>query len=238
MIYFVIAITSVLAGIVQGVTGFGTGVVLMMILPLYFALPQAAGISVAIAVGLCVAMCVRYRKDLKVKKVLLPCAWTIVCSSLAIHYSLSVNPDILKKIFGIFLIILSVYYLFFSKSDPDKKMSLPMAVFCVTGSGICDGLFGIGGPLMVLYFLSNTRSKREYLGTLQVFFLINGIYGTVFRITQGILGVRHLTFVGIGWLGILAGMFLANRVVDRMNAGLLRKLVYIMIGVSGIINLI
>ena len=43
-----VSLTAVLAGIVQGITGFGSGIVIMMILPMFFALPQSAGISTAI----------------------------------------------------------------------------------------------------------------------------------------------------------------------------------------------
>ena len=72
MTFFVIAIAAVLAGIVQGVTGFGTGLILMVILPYYFPGPQSAGTSVAIAMALCIAMSIRYRKDISIKKAVIP----------------------------------------------------------------------------------------------------------------------------------------------------------------------
>ena len=239
MVFIIIAASAVFAGFIQGVTGFGTGLVMMLILPLYYPLPQSAGSSVAIAVALCISMSIRYRKDLSIKKAVIPSIWYMIVCSITINLSKDVSPIILKRSLGVFLLVLSVYYLCFNKKPAsDRGLPLPASIVCITVSGICDGMFGIGGPLMVLYFLSNTKTTREYLGTLQLFFVINGIYGSVFRISQGILGWNNLPCIIAGWTGILIGVVIANRLVDRINADLLRKLVYIMIGISGIVYLI
>ena len=42
---------------------------------------------------------------------------------------------------------------------------------------------------------------------------------------------------GIGVAGILAGVTVAHRLVNRMNDAKLKKITYLMIGVSGVINL-
>ena len=102
---------------------------------------------------------------------------------------------------------------------------------------MCDGLFGIGGPLMVLYFLSQTHNTHEYLGTIQTFFFINCTYNTCFRIVNGILGINHIFIMCIGVIGITVGGLIGNKVVDRLDGMLIRKLTYIMIGISGLINL-
>ena len=91
---------------------------------------------------------------------------------------------------------------------------------------------------MVLYFMSMTDSTHEYLGTSQMFFMINSIYNTAFRFYRGILQPVHLIYIGVGIWGILSGVFIANKIVDRLNANAMRKLIYIMLGISGVLNLI
>lgn len=67
MIY--IGIAAVFAGIVQGITGFGAGIVMMMILPMVLgSIPQSAGVSTAICVILSLQMIFLYRKHVDVKK--------------------------------------------------------------------------------------------------------------------------------------------------------------------------
>ena len=238
MIYTLTATVAILAGLVQGVTGFGAGIVLMMVLPIYFALPQSAGIAAAICIILCVFMSVRYREHILWREAIIPSILYIFICTLTINFSVSADQIILKKVFGVFLLLLAAYYLFFKKSADNQKLNLPVSLICIIVSAICDGLFGIGGPLMVLYFLNKTESPQEYLGTLQVFFLINSVYNTAFRFYSGILLPEHFSLICAGFAGIVFGVFIAGKIVDKLNPEVIRKLTYAMIGVSGIANLI
>ena len=68
--------------------------------------------------------------------------------------------DLLKKVFGVFLMLLSVYFLVFS-SKLKIKATLMSATVCGTLAGILGGLFGIGGPPMVIFFLAALDDKEE-----------------------------------------------------------------------------
>ena len=238
MRFAVIAVTALIAGLVQGVTGFGAGIVLMMALPYFLPVPQSAGVSTGICIVLFVSMIIRYRRAINLKKALLPSVLNIAICTVTISFATGVDQHLAKKILGGFLLLLAVYYLFLSPSGGAKPIPLPARLACIIISAVCDGLFGIGGPLMVVYFLSRTDSKEEYLGTIQAFFLINAVYNTAFRIIRGIILPEHLLLIVIGAAGIVLGALIAGRVVDRLNESILRKLVYGMIGVSGILNLV
>ncbi len=233
----IIGLVAIMSGIVQGITGFGGGIVLMMILPTLFMIPVAAGLSSAICLILCFMMCYRYRHSIHYKKALLPCVLCLTVSSFAITYAVNINQDLLKKMLGVFLIVLSLYYLFFAK-DKSGKLGLFASLLCLTVSSVCDGLFGIGGPLMVIYYLSQTSSKEEYLGTIQCFFFVKGVYVTVYRTMSGILTLELIPVILCGMVGIVLGLNIANRIVDRIDGTLVRKLTYVMLGISGIINVI
>lgn len=232
----VFVLTALTAGLVQGVAGFGSGPIQMMTYPLHWPLSVAAAVSVCVSVPLNLNMLLTYRREVQWKKVLLPIVPYMVICSAAISFSRLVNQALMKKVFGVFLIVLAVYYLFLHKSEK-KPLDLPKTVVYVIVSALCDAFFGIGGPLMVLYFLNKTDSSREYLGTIAAFFLCNGVYNTLYRIVCGILTAEQLPFVGIGILAILAGVTAAHRLVDRLNDTLLRQITYVMIGVSGVFNL-
>ena len=59
MLYLILFAITVLAGLVQGVTGFGSCIVIMMVLPFYFPLAEAAGIAVATTLIMGVVMILR-----------------------------------------------------------------------------------------------------------------------------------------------------------------------------------
>ena len=235
---FAVFFSALAAGLVQGVTGFGAGIVMMMFFPYFFALAQAAGVSVAIAVILCAMMFIKYREYVDLKKIIGPSVLYLAICSIMISFSTGLDQALMKKIFGIFLVILAVYYLFLNKGTSKKELSLPVSLFCVAVSATCDAWFGIGGPLMVLYFLTKTNDTKEYLGTIQTFFMINCIWNTGLRFIRGILTVSHIPMIAVGMAGIVIGGILANKLVDKLNADLLKKLTYVMIGISGLVNLL
>lgn len=232
----VFLITALTAGLVQGVAGFGSGPIQMMTYPLHWALPVAAAVSVCVSVPLNLNMLLTYRSEVHWKKVLLPIVPYMAICSAAISFSRLVNQVVMKKVFGVFLIVLAVYYLFLSHGEK-KPLNLPKTVAYVIISALCDAFFGIGGPLMVLYYLNKTDSSREYLGTIAAFFLCNGVYNTLYRVACGILTVAQLPYILLGVAAILAGVTAAHRLVNRLNDALLKKITYIMIGVSGVFNL-
>ena len=227
---------ALVGGIVQGVTGFGAGVVMMVFLPLQFSVIQSAGISSAICLVLCASMVIRYYKTINFKRIILPAILYLAVSSVSILFAKMLDQDLMKGILGGFLVLLAIYFLFFSKSEIEPKGIV--ALLCIVISGICDGLFGIGGPLMVIYFLGKTHSKEEYLGTIQCFFFINVLYTTIFRIVNSILTVSLLPGIGLGMIGVLVGAWMAGKIVDHLDIVRIRQFTYILIGLCGLSNIL
>lgn len=232
-----IFLPALIAGLIQGVTGFGAGIIMMMFLPLQFSVVQSAGISGAVSLVLCSMMVFRYRKFINFKKVIGPVILFNIVNSIFIIYSKSIDQkNLMKLILGIFLMILSIYFLFFS--DKNFKPNKIVSILCIIISGICGGLFGTGGPLMVIYYLAKTDSKEEYLGTIQCLFLINTCYSTLFRIINGIITTQLISNIFIGMIGIIIGVTIANKIVNKLNTTFVRKLTYCVIGVSGLYNVV
>ena len=236
MNYLSIALICMLAGIVQGLSGFGAGIVMMLVLPSLFSLTKAAAICGAIGIFANIGLLVRYHKYCNFRLIIWPAIFYQIASAICIYYSTIVDQTLMKKFFGGFLILLSLYYLFLAKGET-KKLSLPVSVAFWIFSGVCNGFFSIGGPLMVIYYLGQTDSKEEYFGTIQVMFMINSILATVIRCMNHILAPSDLPSIAIGIVCILAAGAVAVKLADRMNQTVFKKVVYAFIGISGILNL-
>lgn len=234
--FFAMAGIALLAGLVQGVTGFGSGTVQMMILPWFFPLNEAAGISGVVCCSLTAALFLKYRKFVQPKKVILPILLYTVGSYCSIAFSTTVDQALMKRVMGAFLILLSVYFLFIQKKKMERVGHVTAALFSVV-SGISDGLFSIGGPLMVILFLARSDSKEEYLGNTQAHFFVTLVINCILRIRSGIIGAVHLPYMLIGIACIWLGGWLASFIADRINGEQLRKLVYLCVGLAGLINL-
>lgn len=232
-----IAFFTFLAGIVQGVTGFGAGTLQMMVLPLFFPLIEATGISGVVCWSLTTAMFYRYRKYVKPKKVILPTLFYLLGSYSAISFSMQVNQEIMQRVMGVFLILLACYFLFIQREKVEHVSSFAAVIFSVV-SGVCDGLFGIGGPLMVMMYLSNSDSKEEYFANSQAHFFITLVLNCIIRVSNGIIKTAHIPYMLAGIVTIWVGGRIAKRIADRIDADRLRHIVYCCVGAAGLINLI
>ena len=156
-----------------------------------------------------------------------------MAGTIGIELASRIDTQLMKCALGLFLIALAFYMLVF-RSRMTLKADLPTMFVCGFVSGLCDGMFAIGGPLMVLYFMMITDSKEEYLATIQTFFMITAAYNLVLRTLRGIFTPGLLGYALLGTIAIFAGMSIGNRVVERINDQLLQKIVCVMIGVSGL----
>lgn len=232
----VIALSSMVAGVIQSVTGFGSGIFLMLFLPIFMEVLRASALSSAVTLVLNLTLALHYRKHILYKLVLMPSLFYILVSSLALYAAPYVPQQTMLHILGGFLLALSIYFLFF----PDRiqiKASLLTASICASLSGLFGGLFGIGGPPMVIYFLAATRKKEEYLGTIQFFFLVTAIYNFIFRIIRGIYTPDLLPLSLLGILAIVAGKEIGQRIIDRIHTKRMKKIIYIFLSISGVLNL-
>ena len=135
-----------------------------------------------------------------------------------------IEDHILKRILGVALIVISIYFALFS-----QKIKLPttkrVQVGAGTLSGLMGGFFGMQGPPAVLYFIQSEPTKEHYMAMAQTYFLIGNIMMTF---------VRAYCF-GLG--GVIIGTTLGAYVFKRIPNRIFRYIVYAYIAVSGVIIL-
>ena len=232
------ALAALGGGLVMGVTGFGAGMVTMMALPLFYSLTESAAIAGVVCAVLSAHMTIRYWKHINFRSLVAPTIAYMILCALIIRFSTEVDQALIQKGFGVFLICLCIYYLFLQKDDHPHKKSLALSILCIAFSAVFDSFFSIGGPLLVVYFMARTDSTKAYMGTIQAFFFINYTYSTVVRVIDGILLPSHLPVTVACGVAVLLGGVIAQKLVNRLDDQMVRKLIYIMIGVSGVLNLI
>ena len=222
---------------IQGVAGFGSAIVMMGVLSYFIAVTPAAAITSATSIFLNALLAYRYRASINRRAIVGPVVCFIGGGTAAIMFMSGFDSRTLKMAFGIFLVALAVFCLFFG--DRVKlKANWPTMLACGLFSGICEGLFSIGGPLMALFFLSITHSKQEYLGTLATYFLTVGLYNMVLRVIRSIMTVDLLPYVAAAVVAMVVGLVVGNRITSRIDEDKLKKLTYGMIGVSGIVTVV
>ena len=237
MSWLFVIIPALLAGLVQGLTGFGTGIILMIFLPSILPMDQSAGVAALIPMVSIAIMVHHYRHAIHLKRLIWPFLVYATVASLSIRLGEVMDVQVLKLMLGGLLVALSIYFLL-NKSAGDRHYPLPVVIVFTVISGFFNGLFGIGGPLMALYFLSLSRSKEEYMASIQTFFLIDMTYVTLYRVANHILTLNTVPIIALGVVGAVLGTTLANHLLNRMNLDLIRRVIYVFIGCAGIFYLI
>lgn len=235
--YFLLVIISLCAGFVQRVSGFGLSIFTMMFFP-YFLPSQAAAVTVSnfLSTGTTTFNTIKYRKDISLKTVIPMICTALISITVAVYFSLVVSADIFKILLGVVLILLSLYFLFFS-----NKVSIKPTAFngILTGtlSGVLGGLFSTSGPPAVMYLTNALKENKTYFATIQFYFCVTNIYSLIMRLLNGLLTIEMTFYFLIGFVGCVIGDFLGKLVFDKLNAEKLRMIIYIGMILSGIIML-
>ena len=236
MAYVIVALAAMTAGAVQTVTGFGAAVIMMLVLPRMFGVVAAPAVSTSICVALSGALAWKFGKKTNFKLITVPIVVFGVCGIVIINLIKSLDLHLIGILFGVFLIALSVYNLAFAKKA-SLRPTKPVIFLSSVVSGTFSGLFSIGGPLMALCFLPCSDDHEEYIGNMQTLFVVTNIINIITRAANGLYTADLLPYTLVGMVFILAGKEFGIRFARKLNIEVLKKVIYVFVGISGAITL-
>ena len=237
MTYAIMALAALAGGIIQPLTGFGSAVILMVAAQYFFDITIAPGVVAAICMFQSGIMAWNRRNIIDLKQILPPIALYTVCSLAVINLLGSMDLHILTAAFGGFLMLLALYFLFIAKRV-SLKPGLAAGMLCSGFSGCCAGAFTVGGPMMALYFVAIARDKDTYVANMQFLFAATNLTNLAMRAVRGLYGAQYLPVTAVGVIFVLVGMVIGSALSKRMSGDVARQVVYIGVGVSGLVTLL
>ena len=216
----------ILAGsCVQSALGFGTTMITMGFLPLIMEYSKAMGLSIVMVTISTIYISVKYRDSIQwavMLPFLIPTA--IICGIVNL-LSAKVSSDVMYLMLGIMFVAVSIFFFMFSDKihiKPNPVSGTILGIIC----GICYGLFA-------LYLLPATKSKKEYLATIQAFLCVNNIVVLIISLVLGRLDMADLPMVGAGIVAMLVGTLLGLVIHNKIPASVFGKVIYAFVGVGG-----
>lgn len=218
---------------IQRTTGFGFGVFVMTMLP--FLMPsygEATTLSGLFALTTSGIVAWKMRRMITWRRFVWILATFVVVSSASIFCLARIEDHILRRILGVVLILVSLYFVFFSRRihlKPNKKTQIGAGV----ASGLMGGFFAMQGPPAVLYFISSEPDKDHYMSDIQCYFVLGNVLMTITRAMNGFFTstVCWDFLYGIG--GVAIGASLGAYVFKHIPSRMFQYVVYAYIGVSG-----
>ncbi len=225
------------AAFMQRVSGFGFGIFIMTLLPLFMpSYGEATALSGLLAVSQSIYVAICMRKYIVWKRVVPMLLVFCIVSYFCIGTVASLNKSLLMHILGVALILLSIYFLFFS-SKIHIRQSLPMQLAMGSVSGVMGGFFGMQGPPAVLYYVESEPDKMHYSAQTQVYFVAGNLFMTVIRWKNHFVtaAVAHSWLIGI--VGVIVGTIIGTVVFNKVSSEKLKKIIYGYMAVCGVVFL-
>ena len=226
------------ASVTQRVCGFGFGIFIMMVLP--FIMPsfgEATALSGLLAIFTALVPAIHMVRDVPWRKLIPILVTFVIVSFFSVLMVKHIDSHILKKVLGGVMILISLYFMFMNGKFT-MKPSITVQVSMGTISGIMGGLFAMQGPPAVIYFIGCSKDKIEYMAITQWYFLIGNTMLTVYRAGHRFVTGTVLTSWCVGIAGVLIGLLIGARIFHRINADVLRRVIYGFMAFSGVAALL
>ena len=238
-IYVLILIAAVafIASYNQNVTGFGFGMVMMIFLPSLMKYTEANMLSSILGPLTSVLVLITLYRRVNWKNLIFPVAGSILFTYLSIIFMKSAKNDTLLLLLGIALFVLSIYFFFFS----DKVRIRPTwyaGLIAGSASGVMSGLFSIGGPPIVIYYIQSEKETDGYFATVSAYFVISGAVSIAMKAATGFMTPNVWIALLFGAVGMLAGAFFGRLTRNKIKPAAVKKSVYGVMALSGLINII
>lgn len=222
-----------LAGMTQGLTGFGFSLVFVSIM-LAFIPPKIVVPVVTVHATIINSLIVySIRKHVDFKRIAPLMIAGIVGIPFGAHVLSIIRGDMMKAVTGVLIALFAVAYLAgFERKVKNEKIAFSWIGFL---SGFLNGSTGFSGPPVILFFTNQKIPKDIFRANLAIYFLILNASTLVAYAFNGLLNVDVLKFSfsflpGLG-VGAAAGIALAGKVDDKM----FRKLALVVVTVAGLL---
>lgn len=231
-----IALLAAGASFIQRTIGFGFGIFIMTALP--FLIPsygEAVTLSGLLSLTSAAMVMFKYIRYVTWKRFLPIVASFVIFSTIAICLLDKIEGQAMRRILGIMLIIISLYFSFFK--DKLQKLIRPNAGWQLgTGaaSGIMGGLFAMHGPPVVLYLIVSEPDKEHYMGMIQTYAVVTNITMLIVRAYNGYVTPAVGTTYLYALAGLAVGIHVGNWAYKRIPSRAFTYIVYAYIGISGL----
>lgn len=233
----IITISALFAGFVQSISGFGAGVIMTVICSQFFDPVSAVALNISVCTVMTLYLAFTFRKHIEWKLIVLPLIPYLIVSTVMNKVMTGLDVKLLGILFGVFQIILALYYLFFSAAvKPRKDVATAITIGGV--SGATAALFGVGGPFLSLYMVAVSSSARSYTANLQFFFVITNFVIMSEKLAAGHYPFSCWYFTLAGAAAIVIGARLGVTLLKKLDADKMKRIVYWFLLASGIATIL
>ncbi len=237
LILILVSVVTFVASYIQGATGFGFGIFAMIFYPNLLLYTEANVLSSILSALSALFVAILMFRKIHWKNIWFPIIGCLFSTFIAVSFIKTQSPQILSLLLGIALFLLSIYFFFFSNKIKIKP-TWYAGLIAGALSGILGGMFSIGGPPVVIYFMQSEDEFDQYFATISAYFVLSGVISVAMKAVSGFITETVWVALAISVLIMLIGSFVGKRTKDRVNPNMIKKVVYGVMAISGLINIV
>ena len=209
--YIAASFIILLAYLIRGITGFGSGLIAIPLLAHF--LPLTFVVPLILVVDLIASAILTRQTKLQVQwneigLLLIP---TIIGMLIGIFLLINLPREPLLAGLGAFVILFGLRYALniHSEKPISRWWSAPTGLF----GGLIGAMFGTGGPPYVVYLTHRLKDKTQLLGTLSGIFMIDGALRTIMFLSVGLLVQDDMLIAILLTVPLMgAGLYLGKKI--------------------------
>lgn len=205
------------AGFLQGLTGFGFGLIALPLLGLFIPFKTIIPLVLMLALIISLTLMIQLRRSVRLKIILILFLATLPGIPLGVYALKHISAQILSLGLGLLMISFTSYQLL-SKPSP-RELGMPVTLVAGFSCGFLTGCISAGGPPVIIYSAVQPWSKDEAKAVLAYYFFITGATALAAHyynglVTSDVINYFTVTFPAL-ILGILAGTFAYKHISDH-----------------------
>ncbi|MEM7562243.1 MAG: sulfite exporter TauE/SafE family protein [Pseudomonadota bacterium] len=219
-----------IAYLVRGICGFGSGLiaipVLSLMLPLKIAVPLVVILDYLASAG----QGMNQRQSIQwpeVTRLILPALFGVSAGLLIFH---RVDAGLLARFLGGFVFLYALYSLWGPSMPKISRWWAIPAAFC---GGTIGTLFGTGGPFYVTYLKARQLDKTAFRATFACMFLLDGTARVTGYLGTEIVDFRLLSLLAVSLPLMILGMYLGGKIHSGVSAEIFTRAISLLLLASG-----
>lgn len=230
---YLMIIAMICAYIVKGMCGFANTLVFSTILSFHTSNINISPVELVVGYPANLFITWKERKNLSIR-IWLPLACLVIIGSIPGAFLLkNGNVTLLKIIFG--LVVMFIGMEMFLREYQKNKSKSSNVILGVIGviSGLLCGLFGIGA-LVAAYVGRTADNNSSFRGNICIVFFVENTFRIILYSVTGILNINILKETILLLPFMLFGLMIGNYLTKILDEKLVKKVVVIMLILSGI----
>ncbi|MBU1234399.1 MAG: sulfite exporter TauE/SafE family protein [Proteobacteria bacterium] len=231
-----IGIIFLLAGFIQGMTGFGSALVAIPLLSLFLDIKSAVPLCMLNSLVITTFLSLKMRKHLDRKKLIPLCLAAVPGIIIGSTLLKLVSSTVIRISMGILIVAYSLYSLF--STPKPRKLHKAWSYVAGFSSGAIGAAFSAGGPPTIIYTTLNGWNKDEIKATLSGFFLFNAYLTASVHAVSGLTTLEVFSFFMVSAPFVLLGTVIGSICYGRIPHNLYLQLIFTFLVLMGIMMII